>query len=534
MKKFNFQASFQSFAGGMMIPIIVLVVCGLLMGFASPFANFILEKGTVPWQLAKILMKIASLIIHNVPLWFVIGITFGLSRQNKGYAALAGIFMLMAVNTVIATMASFDGITAKTLSVDWLIENRGMTADAAIIYSKMFKNVLGVFTYDTSIFGSIVCGILTSWLMNKWDNKTLPNVLGFFAGPKFIILLVPFFAVFTGIIMFYMWPIIGGAIQSLSRLIGETGLFGTFLYGVTDRALLPIGLHHLVTLPLRYTELGGSMLIDNFIINGTKNIEIALTGSADATGYLVRNFTSGRIPLNLGAWPGAALAMYVTCKPENRKKMLAIVIPAVFTATFVGVTEPIEFTTLFASPMLYFLVHVPLAGLSFFLTEATEVSIQGFAVIFMLPNILQPEKVHALSLLILIPTYFALYFFIFRWAIVKFDLKTPGRSNSKIEFASKKDMKKGSGLKGAVVTKNKLEEQIVTGLGGRENIVSVENCATRLRVQVKDPSLVVAKEIWVEELSAMGFVSNDTAIQVIYGPSVTNISSNIKILLGVG
>lgn len=535
-KKFltRFTGGFQYIAGAMMIPIIILVVCGLLMGFASPFVNFILEPGTIPYNFALMLTKIASMIMRNLPLWFTAGVSFGLAKKNKGYAALAGVFMLMALNTVIGINAEISGITPATLNVDHLVQNMGFTQNDAIVYTKLFTNVLGVFTYDMSIFGALLSSAIVGCLMNKWGDIKLPNMFTFFEGPKFIILLVPIFATIAGTAVYYIWPIINSGIGHVATFIGETGLLGTFTYGVIDRALLPFGLHHLVTMPLRYTELGGTMLIDGVKYFGTANIENALIGSSTATSYLVRNFTSGRIPINLGAWPGAALAMYLTAKKENRKKVLGILIPAVFTATIVGVTEPIEFTVLFASPILYYFVHVPLTGLAFLLTELTKVSIQGFAVVFMIPNILQPDKVQAWSLLYLIPIYFIVYFVVFRWAILKFNLKTPGRGDS-VNLVSKKEYQQKAGLvEGKGSSNNKEEDfsvRIIEAFGGCNNIISVENCATRLRVKVKDSSIVASKEIWMNELEAIGVVEKAENYQIIYGPRVTNIASNVNEVL---
>lgn len=527
----SFTEKFQTIAGAMMIPIIVLIVCGLLMGFASPFANYIFTPGTIPHTIALILSKIASMIMANLPLWFVSGISFGLSKNNKGYAAMAGVFLLMSFNTVIGINAAVNGITPATLNVDSLL-TMGYTSDQAIVFTKLFTNVLGVFTYDMSIFGALVCGGLTGYMMNKWGDIQLPNFLSFFAGPKFVFLIIPFMALLSGTLVYYIWPLINNLINYVAVFIGNSGLFGTFIYGVVDRALLPFGLHHLVTFPLRYTELGGAMLIDGVQYYGTTNIGNALAGSMTATSYLIRNFTSGRILTNLGAWPGAALAMYVCAKPENRKKVLAVLIPAVFTATFVGVTEPIEFTVLFASPLLYYLVHVPLSGLAFMLCELTKVSIQGFALLFMIPNILQPDKVQALSLVIMVPIYFALYFFIFKWAILKFNLKTPGRGEAN-KLVSKREFQESAGLREKKENKSTqvqgdLIEGIIDSFGGEENIVSVENCATRLRVRVKDASKVAEKDFWIQELEAIGVVENGTSYQIIYGTRVTNISSQVN------
>ncbi len=531
MKKYlsRFTGSFQYVAGAMMIPIIVLVVCGLLMGFASPFVNYIFTAGTIPHTIALMFMKIASMIMGNLPLWFVAGISFGLSKNNKGYAAFAGVFMLMCVNTIISVNAGAHGYTPDTVVPEALMK-MGMTSDAAIVFSKLWTNVLGVFTYDMSIFGAIICGATTGILMNKWGDIKLPNLFSFFAGPKFIILIIPFFAALEGTIIYYVWPVINDVIQYVAVFIGKSGLVGTFVYGVVDRALLPFGMHHLVTFPLQYTELGGKMLVDGQMILGTKNIENAVIGSATATHYLVRNFTSGRIVMNLGAWPGAAVAMYFCAKKENRKKALAILVPAVFTASVVGVTEPMEFTVLFANPLLYYLVHVPMTGLAFVLTEATKVSIQGFALIFMIPNVLQPAKVHAMSLLVLIPLYFALYFIIFRWAILKWDIKTPGRGTDKL--ISKKEFQQKAGLLDDVTKQNSTEDDFIAGIvesfGGAANMLNVENCATRLRVEVKDTKLVADKQFWLENREAIGVVVNGSKYQIIYGPRVTNICSQVK------
>lgn len=532
MKKYlsRFTGAFQYVAGAMMIPIICLVVCGLLMGFASPFVNYILPAGSIPHTFALMLMKIASMIMGNLPLWFVAGISFGLAKNNKGYAALGGVFLLMSLNTVISVLASAHGYTAATNNVDALM-GMGMLKDEAIVFSKMWTNVLGIFSYDMSIFGAIICGATIGILMNKWGDIKLPNVFSFFAGPKFIILIIPFFACLEGTIIYYLWPVINNGISHVATFIGNSGLLGTFVYGVIDRALLPFGMHHLVTFPLQYTELGGKMLVDGIEVLGTKNIETAIIGSATATTYLVRNFTSGRILCNLGAWPGAALAMYMCAKPDQKKKAIAILVPAVFTATVVGVTEPMEFTVLFANPLLYYLVHVPLSGLAFLLTEATKVSIQGFALIFMIPNILQPDKVHAMSLLFLVPIYFLTYFLIFRWAIVKFDIKTPGRGVDKL--ISKKEFQASVGLadsgSGKTTTvAGDLISGIIDCFGGPDNIINVENCATRLRVQVKDASVVADKDFWVSQMEAMGVVINGNNYQIIYGPRVTNICSDVK------
>ena len=536
--KSNFTAKLQYFGGAMMIPIIILVVCGFCMGIGSPFANFIFPQGSIPWVFASLLMRIGSMIMSNIPIWFTVGIAFGLARQNKGYAGLAALFMMFATNTVISTLLSLQGITPATCNVEGIMAALGQTAEQAEVTMNMYKTVGGIFTYDMSIFISLICGGLTGFLMNKYGNKKLPDMFSFFAGAKFVVLITPLVAIVIGIILFYFWPFVNTGIQSLATFIANSGLVGTFVHRVIDRALLPFGMHHLINFPLFYSPLGGSAIVDGVEYFGTVQIRNALVASKDATSLLIRNYSQGKAIINIAGWSGAMLAMYHTARKENRKKMLSMMIPALFTSAFVGVTEPMEFTVLFANPLLYYLVHVPLAGLAAVLSEATAVSMQGDAILFMISNILQPQKVHAMSLLWIMPLFFALYYFIFKWLILKFNVQTPGRGEAKdVRLASKDEIKARQKGEANTSTANLSNDEIfaqniIDCFGGPDNIISVENCATRLRVGVKDASLVAPKDFWVNSLGAMGVVENDTNYQIIFGPKVINICADVKKALG--
>lgn len=523
----NLTSKFQYIGGAMMIPIILLVVCGFCMGIGAPLVNFIFTKGSLPYTIALLFMKIGSMIMSNIPIWFTIGIAFGLSRENKGWAAIAGIFMMMSVNATINTLLALNGITPATCNVEGLVA-LGKTVEEAKVMAPMFKEVAGIFTYDMSIFISLICGGTTGFLMNKWGNKKLPEMFSFFAGSKFIILITPIVAVIIGSALYTIWPMINSLIQMLSSFISSSGLLGTFVHRVIDRSLLPFGMHHLINFPLFYSPLGGSMVVDGVQYFGTVEIGNALTASPTATEFLIRSYSQGKQVINVAGWSGAMLAMYHTAKPENKKKVMALMIPALFTAAVVGVTEPMEFTVLFASPILYYLIHVPLAGLAAVLCELTRVSLSGDALIFMLTNFLQPQKVHAMSLIWIMPLFFTLYYFSFKWFILKFNVKTPGRSDE-VKFVSKK----GKTSETKELNNNDTQaENIIDCFGGQENILSVENCATRLRVQVKDSSLVAPKEFWISEMGAMGIVENGVNYQIIYGPKVINICSDVKRVLG--
>ena len=361
-------------------------------------------------------------------------------------------------------------------------------------------------------------------------------MFAFFAGAKFVIVMVTLVSIPAAIATYYIWPYIASVLQSLTAFISNSGLFGTWLLGTMGKALLPFGIHHLIAFPIEYSQVGGTMMIDGTLYEGVRNIINGQAASADATGYIIRNFTSGRILFQLAGLPGATLAMYHCAKPENRKKVAAILLPAVFTLMMVGVSEPIEYTFLFLAPVLYWLIYAPLCGLCYVLAEVAKISINGHALFFMIPNLFQPQKVHAMALIWLLPLTFALYYFIFRFAIVKFNLKTPGRENSEIKLMSKKEYQatKNAETPASVnAPQESLEARIIAALGGADNIVTVTCCATRLRVTVKDEALVVSDDVWKDELEALGIVHVKNSLQIIYGVRVQNVTTAVKDILGI-
>jgi glucose-like phosphotransferase system IIB component len=522
------KAKLQYFAGSMMIPIVLLVIVGFYVGIGSAFTNYILTPGTFLHTIFSMFEKIGFMIMRYLPFWFAVGIAFGLSKKEKGWGALAGLVMFFAFHTGISNFAGSQGWTADTTSVDYLVNELGYTLQKAQNFNSLWTNTAGIFTFDMGIFSGIIAGIVASVIHNKWCEKELPAMFSFFSGPRFVIILITFFSVPLSIITYYIWPTIAAGLQALTSFITQSGLLGTFVFGAADRMLLPFGIHHLIAFPIEYTRVGGTMTIDGVLYEGVRNIIIGQAGSAAATGYITRNFTTGRILFQLGGLPGAAAAIYATAKPENKKKIASLVIPAALTAALVGITEPIEYTFLFVSPLLFFLAHAPLAGLSFVFAEATKVSINGNALFFMIPNLFQPHKVHAMSLIYLIPACFAAYFFIFRWAIIKFDIPTPGRGKGEdAKLYTKKDYnQKTEELKNALI------EGIVEALGGADNIAGFENCATRLRVVVKNADLVSPNDLWVSQLQAQGVVRNGNIVQIIYGPRVITLATPIKEKLG--
>ncbi|MFV0380797.1 MAG: PTS transporter subunit EIIC [Breznakia sp.] len=524
MKKI--QAKLQTFSGAMMVPIILLVLVGFFVGIGSAFTNYILSEGTLLYKLFSMITALGFMFMNNLQLWFAVAIAFTLAKKEKGWAAFAGLIMFFCFTIGIETWAGFEGWNAETTSVQALLD-AGFSEIKALNFNALWTESLGIFTYNMGIFSGILTGILTALIHNRFVDKTLPAMFAFFAGTKFVIIMVTLISVPLAISFYYIWPFVASVLQGITSFIGASGLLGTFVFGTLDKMLLPFGLHHLIAFPIEYSEVGGTMMIDGVMYEGVRNIMNGQAASAEATGYITRNFTSGRVLFQLAGLPGAAFAMYRCARVENRKKVAALFIPTVFTLAMVGISEPIEYTFLFVAPILYFLVYAPLCGLCYVLAEIFQISINGHALFFMIPNLFQPQKVHAIHLLWLLPLIFVIYYFAFKTMITKFDLATPGRKdNEEIKLMSKKEYNE---IKES--SKDSLESRIIEALGGKANIETVTCCATRLRVTVKNEEVIASDAMWKEHLEAMGVVRGKNSIQVIYGVRVQTLTTKVKDIL---
>ena len=526
----NLQAKLQTFAGAMMVPIILFVLVGFYVGIGAAFTNYIVPEGSFIHTLFSLITSLGFMFMNNLQIWFAVGIAFALAKKEKGWAAFAGIVMYFSLLTIINTFAGIQGWTADTTSVDALVAG-GRSLNEAMNFNALWGTSQGIFGYNMGIFSGILAGLSAALIHNKFVDTELPAMLGFFAGTKSVIIMVTLLSIPFGVVIYYVWPYIGMALQSITQFIGQSGLFGTFVFGTMDKLLLPFGIHHLIAFPIEYSSVGGTMVIDGVLYEGVRNIMNGQAASAEATGFLVRNFTSGRILFQLAGLPGAAFAMYKVARPENRKKIASLLIPAVITLAVVGISEPIEYTFLFAAPALYFLVYAPLAGLMYVIAEVAQISINGHALLFMIPNLFQPHKVHAMWLLVLLPLTFVLYYVVFKFVITKFNFKTPGRGEEteEVKLMSKKEYRE---LKeGQAEDHDSLETRIIEALGGPDNIEQISACATRLRVTVKDDSLTATDEAWKAHLEAMGVVRGKNSVQIIYGVRVGNILTKIKDIL---
>ncbi len=525
MKKL--QERLQSFSGAMMVPIILFVLVGFYVGIGSAFTNYILKDDNLIKTIFGMFSSMGFMFMGYLPIWFAVGISFTLAKKEKGWAAFTGLILFMSYITCIRSFAGAQGWTPDTVTVDHLM-SLGYTLPKAMNFSALWGEVAGIFTLDMGIFSGIITGVIAGVLHNRFCETKLRPMFAFFQGSKFVVIVVTIVAIPMAMITYYVWPIIAAGLQSITAFIGSSGLLGTWTFGFMDKALLPFGLHHLIAFPIEYSSVGGSMVIDGQLYEGVRNIIMGQAGSATETGYIVRNFTSGRILFQLAGLPGAAFAMYKCAKPENRKKVASLLVPAVVTLALVGISEPIEYTFLFASPILYWGIYAPLCGLAYVVAEVAQISINGHALFFMIPNLFQPQKVHAMALIFLLPLTFVVYYAVFKFAIIKLNIKTPGRGDDDVKLMSKKEYQTSKNM-----SKESLEERIVEAFGGAANIDSVTCCATRLRVQVKDESKVVEDDAWKEYLEAMGCVHSGTSYQIIYGVNVNVITTAVKDILGI-
>jgi PTS system D-glucosamine-specific IIC component/PTS system maltose and glucose-specific IIC component len=527
------KAFFSKLSQALMLPIALLPAAGIMLGIGGSFTNQAmveaygltwLAEGTFLNSILIILREAGGIVFATLPILFAVGLAVGFAKKEKGAAALSALISYLVMNVVIATLL---GILDYTVWGKDIMEVAGATT-----------TVLGIEnTLNMGVFGGIIAGFITAMLHNKYIDMKLPDVLGFFGGPRLIPIVSSFAALVYGAAFVFIWPPIGEFLSGMGAAIASLGPIGSLLFGLIERALIPFGLHHVFYLPLWQTPVGGC--IEAGQICGTQNQFFYLLENGRLEEFTSTNFMSGKFPFMIFGLPGAAYAMYKTALPENKKVVGGMLFSVAFTAMLTGITEPIEFTFLFLAPWLYYGVHVPLAGLSFMLMDLLNVKIGmtfsggliDYALFGLLPQ-LTGQDVNAFMVILLGIPFFFIYYFILNFAILIFNILTPGRGGD-LSLKTKADFKaKQEGQK----TEDNANENIlgmIEALGGADNIVDVDACITRLRVTVKDNSLVKDNEYWVNELGAKGLVVQGNGIQAIYGSEAKYHKSAICDVLGI-
>ena len=510
-----------------MLPIAILPVAGLFLGIGGSLTNEtmleayglmgLLGPGTFANAILQVLNSAGSVVFNNLPIIFAMGVAIGMAKQEKEVAALASAIAFFIMHATIGAMIGAFG--APDLA--------GATAD-----------VLGMTSLQMGVFGGILVGLGTAALHNRFYKIQLPQVLSFFSGTRFVPIISSAVYLLVGIAMYYIWPTIQIGINALGGFVLASGYAGTWLYGFIERALIPFGLHHVFYIPFWQTAVGGTAVVGGQLVEGAQNIFFAELATPGITHFSVSatRFMTGKFPLMIFGLPGAAFAMYRCAKPENRKAVGGLLLSAALTSMLTGITEPLEFTFLFVAPAMY-MVHCVLAGASYMIMHILNVGVgltfSGGLIDLTLFGIMQGnEKTSWLWIPVVGVVYFAVYYFVFSFMIRKFNYMTPGRDdNAEAKLYTRKDLeaRKKAGEVTEAEAADELSAQITQGLGGKDNISDVDCCITRLRCTVKDPAKV--DQQLLKSTGASGVLCKGQGVQVVYGPRVSVIKSDLEAYL---
>ena len=552
----------QRIGKAIMLPIAALPIAGILLGVGGALLGIsglndapaiyepLIAFVNIPFVTAvlTVMKNIGDIVFGNLPVLFAVGVAVGLAKKDKGTAALASVFGFIVMNQVVSTLLSL-GVTQLGV----------LTPDSVGEYGTYVTTNLGIFTLNMSVFGGIITGIVTALLHNRFCTIQLPPVIGFFSGARFVPIITSLAMALVGAVLAFAWPVVQDGISLLSTFVKNAGAIGTFLYGLIERALIPFGLHHVFYTPFWY----GSFVEGNVLVNGSIQtvagantayfVQLSsmtdLVGATSATMSEIvsgtTRFMAGKFPLMMFGLPGAALAMYKAANPSKRKVVGSLLATAALTSFLTGITEPLEFTFLFVAPVLY-VIHCVFAGLAYMLMGVLNVFIgmtfSGGFIDYALFGLLPagagvPTK--WLTVLLVGIVYFIVYYFVFYFLITKMNLKTPGRDENEGEtkLYTKADFQnaKGGNTEAApeAAGKGEIGEKaplVLAALGGEGNIVSVDACITRLRVEVKDKANVNKDEL--KNLGAAGVVEVGNGIQAIFGAKADAYKNAINEILG--
>ena len=481
----NILGYFQKVGKALMVPVATLPAAAILMGI-----GYWIDP--VAWggnnALAAFLIKAGAAIIDNMSVLFAVGVAYGMSKDKDGAAALAGFVGFLVVTTLLS-----PGAVAQIQGID--------PSAVPAAFGKINNQFVG-----------ILVGIVSAEIYNRFSTVELHKALAFFSGKRLVPILTSFAGILIAFVLMYVWPSIYGGLVHFGESIQGMGSVGAGIYAFFNRLLIPVGLHHALN-SVFWFDVAGINDIPNFL-GGAKSIAEG-TATVGVTGM----YQAGFFPIMMFGLPGAALAIYHTAKVENKEKVAGIMIAAGFASFFTGVTEPLEFSFMFLAPALY-VVHAALTGISVFIAASMQ-WIAGFGfsagLVDMVLSTRNPLAVNWYMLIIQGIVFFALYYFIFRTVIIKFNLKTPGRED---------DDEEESSVRGSKET-GELAKQYLKALGGHGNIENIDACITRLRLTLKDTSVISEKQL--KALGAMGVVKlGSNNVQVILGPLAEIVAGEMK------
>lgn len=494
----KFFGQLQRIGKALMLPVAILPAAGLLLALGNAFQGDALQS-LLPFikvegvqNVAKMMEGAGGIIFDNLAIIFALGVAIGLAGGD-GVAAIAAFVGFIVLNK---TMGMFLNVTPEK------------AADAA----KGFATVLGIPTLQTGVFGGIIIGALAAWCYNKFYNISLPSYLGFFAGKRFVPIMMATLSFILAFPMAIIWPSIQGGLNAFSEglLASNTGL-AVFLFGFIKRLLIPFGLHHIFHAPFWF-EFGSYKNLAGQIIHGDQRIFIEQI--RDNVPLTAGKFMQGEFPVMMFGLPAAALAIYQTAKKENKKVVAGLMLSGALTSFLTGITEPLEFSFLFVAPLLFF-IHAVLDGLSFLILYLLDVHLgytfSGGFIDFFLLGIL-PNKTQWWLVIPVGLVYAAIYYVVFRFVIQKMNYKTPGREDKEMQAST--------------VSTNELPFKVLDAMGGESNIKHLDACITRLRVEVNDKSKVDVQGL--KDLGASGVLEVGNNMQAIFGPKSDQIKHNMQ------
>lgn len=489
-------AQLQRLGKSLMLPIALLPAAGILLRLGQPD---LLGQITTPviGPFFEAMSAAGSAIFSSLPLLFAIGVAIGFAKRADGSTALSAAAGYLVIDAVF-----------KTMSPVVLRDVVNQAGDQAVI--------------NYSVFAGIAVGLVTAWLFDRYHNIQLPPYLGFFGGRRFVPIVTSLACLIMGFALSYFYPIFNTGLTGVGAFIGGTGVIGAFVYGFINRLLIPIGLHHIVNTYIWFIY-GDYTTAAGHVVTG----ELTRFAAGDPAAGLL---TSGFYPILMFALPAAALAMIHVAKPKQKKVAVGILSAAGLTAFITGVTEPLEFAFMFVAFPLY-LIHAVLTGLSLAIAYALDIHL-GFSFSAGLIDLLlygsAPAAKNIPLLLVMGVAFFAIYYFLFRFAIVKWNMRTPGRQDDDDfeaeQAANQTDASGSSG--GATSPASAKAEQLIAAFGGRANLVNVDACITRLRMEVADKSKV--DQARLKALGAAGVVEVGNNVQAIFGTQADALKSDIQ------
>ncbi len=512
----------ENFAKAMVQPLAYLtaggslIVVGILLTNSTITAALPFLKWAPIQIFGKLIYNAIMAIINNLGVLFVIGLPAALAKSDKHKAGIIGFMTYLMYLICSNTLLTATGTLAQDQPLIGLI-GTGQT------------RILGIQCVDMSVFGGIILGCLVGWVFNRTYQKRFKGAMQIYSGANFSFICLLFVAMVFALVSNTVWPIVQGWISALGGFIKSTGAFGLFLYGFLERLLLPTGLHHLVYTPFQFSDLGGVLQLGETTIAGAYPIVMAemnmpVEQFSDSIYYTSIGFTK------MFGYIGIGAAFIYTAYPENRKKTATTIIPLVVTAFLATITEPIDFMFIFAAPLLYFL-HACIAGLFMALLKVFDVIAlwNGNLLASILTNIANADKTNRMWLMwVLGLIQIVVYFVVFSFLIKKFNYHTPGREGEprSAGAAAAVEAPKAEAKPADKGTDDEMAMNLINGLGGKANITALENCITRLRVTMADPSLL--NEELINKVENRGIVKKGNSVQIVFGLHVAEVHQAVN------